>query len=61
MQESERMKIALHALDENLKMLESNPTSSRALDDAKDAVCIVEKLCNVMDSPSYTKHGKEPA
>ena len=52
MQESERMKIALHALDENLKMLESNPTSSRALDDAKDAVCIVEKLCNVMDSPS---------
>ena len=61
MQESERIKIALHALDENLKMLESNPTSSRALDDAKDAVCIVEKLCNVMDSPSYTKHGKEPA
>lgn len=61
MQESERMKIALHALDENLKMLESNPTSSRALDDAKDAVCIVEKLCNIMDSPSYTKHGKESA
>lgn len=61
MQESERMKIALHALDENLKMLESNPTSSRALDDAKDAVCIVEKLCNVMESPSYTKHGKESA
>ena len=61
MQESERMKIALHALDENLKMLESNPTSSRALDDAKDAVCIVEKLCNTMDSPSYAKHGKEPA
>ena len=59
MHDSECMRIALHALDENLKVLESSPTNPRALDDAKDSACIVEKLCAVCESGAYAKLAKE--